>query len=78
MLIPFIAMQFSNEVNWKISDFLIMGALLLVTGLICEQVLRRVKSLTNRIITCVIILFVLFLIWAELAVGIFGTSFAGT
>jgi hypothetical protein len=55
-----------------------MGILLLVTGLLCELVLRRVKSLTNRIIICGIVLFTLFLVWAELAVGIFGTPFAGS
>lgn len=78
LLIPFVAMQFTNEVNWNIADFIIMGVLLLVTGLLCELVLRRVKSLTNRIIICGIVLFTLFLVWAELAVGIFGTPFAGS
>lgn len=71
-------MQFTNEVNWNIADFIIMGILLLLTGLLCELVLRRVKSLTNRIIICGIVLFTLFLFWAELAVGIFGTPFAGS
>ncbi len=71
-------MQFTKEVNWNIADFLIMGILLLVTGLLCELILRRVRSLTNRIITCGIVLFILFLVWAELAVGIFGTPFAGS
>lgn len=78
LLIPFVAMQFTNEVKWNFADFIIMGILLVATGLLCELVLRRVKSLTNRIIICGIVLFVLFLVWAELAVGIFGTPFAGS
>ncbi|MFP4691056.1 MAG: hypothetical protein ACLFMU_04000 [Bacteroidales bacterium] len=78
LLTPFVAMQFTNEINWSIADFLIMGILLLVTGLLCELVLRRIKSLTNRIIICGVILFALFFVWAELAVGIFGTPFAGS
>lgn len=78
LLIPFVAMQFTKEVNWNIADFLIMGILLLVTGLLCELILRRVRSLINRIIICGIFLFILFLVWAELAVGIFGTPFAGS
>ena len=78
LLIPFISMKFTHEVNWNVSDFIKMGFLLLVTGLLCELVFRRVKSVTNRIIICGIILFVLFLVWAEIAVGIFGTPFAGT
>jgi hypothetical protein len=78
LLIPFIAMQFTNEVDWKIQDFAIMGVLLIGTGLFCELVLRKVKSINYRIIICGVILFTFLLIWAELAVGIFGTVFAGS
>ncbi len=70
LLIPFIAMQFTNEVNWTLSDFVIMGFLLLATGLSCELVLRKVKKLEYRIAICLAILAVFFLIWAHLAVGI--------
>ena len=77
LFIPLIAMQFSKEVNWNIFDFIVMGVLLLSTGLLCELVLRKVKSIKNRIIICGAVLFVFLLIWAELAVGIFGTPFAG-
>lgn len=76
--IPLIAMQFSEEVDWDIFDFTVMGALLLGTGLLCEFVLRKVKTLQNRILLCGAILLVFFLTWAELAVGIFGTPFAGS
>lgn len=78
LLIPFVAMQFTNEVDWDIADFTIMGVLLLGTGLLCELVMRNVKSIQNRIIICGAVLFMFLLIWAELAVGIFGTSFAGS
>jgi peptidoglycan/LPS O-acetylase OafA/YrhL len=78
LLIPFIAMQFTNEVDWGILDFTIMGVLLLSTGLLCELIMRKVKSIKYRFIICVSVLFLFFLIWAELAVGIFGTPFAGS
>lgn len=78
LLIPFISMQFSNEVNWSGFDFLVMGILLLGTGLAIEIVLRNVSSFKNRIILCSVILAVLFLVWAELAVGIFGSPLAGS
>lgn len=78
LLIPLVSMQFTNEVDWTISDFIIMGTLLLGTGLLCELVMRKVKTAENRIIICGTILLGLFLIWAELAVGIFGTAFAGS
>lgn len=78
LLIPFIAMQFTNEVDWDSTDFITMGALLFGTGFLCELVLRIVKSTKHRIILCGGILFMLFFVWAELAVGIFGTPFAGS
>lgn len=77
LMIPLIAMQFTDEVNWTLSDFIIMGILLLSTGVICELVIRSVKNSTYRIALCIVVLFMLFLIWAELAVGVFGTPFSG-
>ncbi|MEJ8757111.1 hypothetical protein WG947_08895 [Pontibacter sp. H259] len=78
LCIPLVAMQFTNEVDWKLLDFMIMGFLLLSTGLACEFVLRKVKGTDSRIVVISIILVILFLIWAELAVGIFGSPFAGS
>ncbi|MBT8295535.1 MAG: hypothetical protein KJO51_03895 [Gramella sp.] len=78
LMIPFIGMQVSSDVNWSGSDFLIMGILLFLTGIALNFALKKFKTLNSRIIACVIILLVLFVIWAELAVGIFGTPFAGS
>jgi peptidoglycan/LPS O-acetylase OafA/YrhL len=77
LLVPFIAMQFSDEVDWSAFDFIIMGILLFGTGLLCELVLRKVHGTWSRVILCLTIIGVFLLIWAELAVGIFGTPFAG-
>ena len=68
-------MQFTDEVNWTLFDFVIAGILLIGTGLICEFTLRKIKY---RIAIIIAIFVVLLLIWIELAVGIFGTPFAGT
>jgi hypothetical protein len=78
LLIPFLAMRFTDEVKWSRVDFITAGVLLLGTGLLCELVLRTVHKTLFRIVICAAILFALFLIWAELAVGLFGTRFAGT
>jgi len=78
LLVPLIAMQFTNEVDWKLTDFVIMGTLLLGTGLTCEFVLRKVKNSEYRLLICGAVLIAFLLIWAELAVGIFGTPFAGS
>ena len=78
LLIPLTAMQFTDEVKWNLRDFVVMGILLLGTGLMCELVLRTVKNFAYRVAICAAILVALFLVWAELAVGIFGTRFAGS
>lgn len=77
LLIPIIGMLFSNEVKWSLFDFLVAGVLLLGTGLSIELILRKVKTTKMRILGCVGILFIVFVVWAELAVGIFGSPFAG-
>ncbi|MBL7684376.1 MAG: hypothetical protein JNK00_13550 [Flavipsychrobacter sp.] len=78
LITPLVAMQFTDEVNWSGFDFLIIGVLLFGAGVICELVLRKVKALRHRFALCAAVLIVFFLIWAELAVGIFGTPFAGS
>ncbi len=78
LMIPFLAMQFTTDVNWSVADFLIMGLLLLAGGLAIDLVLRKISGSRNRLITSGIILLVFLLIWAELAVGVFGTPFAGS
>jgi hypothetical protein len=78
LTIPLVAMQFTTEVNWSLFDFAVAGILLLGTGLVIELILRNVKLLNHRILLSVIVLFILLLVWAELAVGLFGTPFAGS
>ncbi|MCB0742307.1 MAG: hypothetical protein KDC67_00265 [Ignavibacteriae bacterium] len=77
LVIPLIAMQFTDEVNWTLFDFVVAGTLLLSTGLLCELVLRKINKNIYRIIACVTLLAGLLIIWAELGVGIFGTPFSG-
>ena len=78
LLIPFTAMQFTSEVKWSAADFAIMGTLLLGTGLLCELVLRKVQATGYRIAICAALVVAFLLVWMELAVGIFGTPFAGS
>ena len=78
LLIPLIAMQFSPEVQWSTGDFILAGLLLLTTGLILDMIVRRVSNPFYKIIFIVSVILILLLVWLELAVGIFGTPFAGT
>ena len=75
---PLITMQLTNEVNWTISDFLVMGILLFSTVFTIDFVLKKVKTLKSRLIVIFAIVILLVLVWAELAVGIFESPLAGS
>lgn len=78
LLIPLIAMQFTDEVNWTLLDFVVAGVLLFGTGFIIDLVIRKIKNVEYRIAFVIVIILALLLIWAELAVGLFGTPFSGS
>ena len=75
--IPLIAMQFTTEVNWTFSDFVIMGGLLFATVFVIDLVLKKFKTLKSRLIIVSAIVLLLMIVWAEMAVGIFGSPIAG-
>jgi uncharacterized membrane protein len=76
--VPLIAMHFTKEVDWDATDFIIAGILLFGTAIVIELVSRKAKTPGKRALYIILVLLTLFLIWAELAVGIFGTPFAGS
>ena len=78
LLLPLIVLQFTNQFNWNLFDFLVWGVLLFATGGAMELGLRTIKTTKNRIAVVLTIVAVFLLVWAELAVGIFGTPFAGS
>tara|TARA_X000001036_G_scaffold248907_1_gene231941 strand:- start:103 stop:375 length:273 start_codon:yes stop_codon:yes gene_type:complete len=77
LLIPLIAMQLTDEVNWSFFDFVIMGVMLSITGLAIGIIIKKIKYSKYRNIFITIIIIIFILIWAELGVGLFGTPFAG-
>ena len=64
-------MQFTNQVNWSVGDFIVMAMLLFGTGVLCEFAIRRITTISDRYLVIVLYLF----ISAEQAVGVFGTLF---
>lgn len=75
--IPAIAMLFTPEVNWDRSDFVLMGTILFVLIPVIELSLRKIKSISALLAAISFALLLFLLLWAELAVGIFGSPFAG-
>ena len=78
LLIPLIAMQFTDEVNWTVLDFVVGAALLFGAAFMLDLLLRKIKQTRYRVAAAIALLIILVLIWAELAVGIFGTPFRGS
>jgi hypothetical protein len=73
LMIPLIAMQFTTEVVWTGLDFTAAGVLLIGTGLLLELARKKLSNVMHRRIAFVAILFTLLFVWAQLAVGIFGS-----
>ena len=76
-MIPLLAMQFTEDVNWSIYDFVVMGFLLLFFSLGIDLIMKKVKNRNIKTLYVVLTILIFLLIWAELAVGIFGSHFAG-
>jgi uncharacterized membrane protein len=78
LLIPLIAMQFSEEWDWKLTDFFIVGILLAGVGVGFQMIVTGMKSNSRLAVSGIILAAVMILIWIELAVGLFGSPFAGS
>jgi uncharacterized membrane protein len=78
LLIPLIGMAITDQINWSPFDFIIMGSLLISLSVGINFISCRVNNLKNRVLYIGILVLIFILIWAELAVGIFGTYFAGS
>lgn len=78
LLIPLLGMQFTEAIQWSLFDFVVMGLLLLGLGFGIRWI--RGKKLKNQSKRNYIVLLILgfLILWAELAVGIFGTPFSGS
>jgi hypothetical protein len=78
LMVPMIAMRFTQEVNWSAFDFLVAGALLVAACLTFEFFARRAATSAGRVIVGIAVFAVLVIAWIELAVGIFGSPWAGS
>lgn len=74
LLVPLLAMQLNDDVAWSAGDFAFAGAALFGTGLAFELVVRRMDNLAYRAGIGLALVSALFLVWANLAVGIIGSE----
>lgn len=74
LLLPLLAMQFTDEVDWDLADFLVAGALLGGVGLTYELAARMTGNRAYRAGVAVALAAALVLTWMNLAVGIIGSE----
>ncbi len=72
LLLPLVAMQFTAEVDWTLSDFVGMGVLLALVGGAYELVVRVARSNTYVVAFGIAVATAFLTIWINLAVGIIG------
>lgn len=77
LLLPYVAMQFSREVNWTISDFGVASVLLFSLTFILNLIINKIKPKRSKIILMIIVFLAFIILWVEMAVGIFGSPIAG-
>lgn len=70
LVLPAVAMVFTDEMNWGPGDFVAFGALLLCACGAWELALRLTRNPALRIVAGVAIGAVFFLVWLQLAVGL--------
>lgn len=74
LLVPLMAMQFTDEVQWTGSDFAIFGAMLAVPLGVLELAVRATGSMAYRAAVAVALGAAFLMTWANLAVGIIGSE----
>ena len=74
LAIPFTAMQFSGEVNWTLSDFILMGTIIFSCGMGYKLITRTSKETMYRIAIAYGIFTGFLLLWVNMAVGLIGSE----
>ena len=74
LLLPLIAMQFTHEVNWDETDFIVFGAMLVGACGAYELATRMTGNTAYRAAVGVAVVAAFLLVWINLAVGMIGSE----
>lgn len=74
LAVPLVAMQFTEEVNWSVGDFLVMGILIFSSGLSYVLITRYVTNAVYKVAIIVALGSTFLMMWVNLAVGLIGSG----
>ena len=74
LMLPLLAMQVTEHVQWDLADFVVAGALLVGTGVMYELAARKAANTAYRAAVGIALAGALILVWLNLAVGLIGTE----
>lgn len=74
LLVPWVAMQFTDQVRWTLSDFVVFGAMLAAACATYELGARLSGQWTYRAGVGLAVVTAFLLVWINLAVGIVGSE----
>ena len=74
LLLPLIAMPFTDDVHWDEADFAVAGALIVAVGVTYELTARLTGNVAYRAAVGVALATAFILVWMNLAVGVIGTE----
>jgi hypothetical protein len=74
LMIPFLGMRTSNDWNWSLFDFIVMGALIFGTGLAYVLISRKGGTTAYRFAVGMALAAAFLLVWINLAVGVIGSE----
>lgn len=77
LALPLIGMLVSDDVDWGLVDFVVAAVLLAGIG-VAFSLITGGKRTAKQVIAGIALAAFMLLTWAELAVGVFGTPFAGS
>lgn len=73
-LLPLVAMQFTDEVDWDETDFIFAGIMIFGTGIVLEIVTRMTRNNAYRGAVAVALASGFILTWGNAAVGVIGSE----
>jgi hypothetical protein len=71
LLIPAVAMMYTDAVDWSPLDFMVMGAMLIAVGWAINWSVQYIPNKAVRRVVLALIIGLFLLLWMELAIGLF-------